>query len=162
MTPWQTCLWHGSTDCLYVCRSLVRSASSDFPRPSSCPALQHTARLLRCIMLRTKSGTRPLSNKRILHCVALRRARQLGYNLSTKSLNKTSPFYLHQIRLKLTRASSSTMPIKFFDFISAATIAECHFAKITCFECEKGSKKNEWLHNEAFLQILRWLISDWE
>lgn len=46
ITPWLTGLWHSSTGCLCVWWSLVHSADSDFPRPSSRPALQHAAQLL--------------------------------------------------------------------------------------------------------------------
>ncbi len=79
ITPWLTRLWHNSTGCLCSGGVGVHCAVFAFLQPSLRPALQHSSV---CLMLRTKSGTRPLNNKRLLCHIALRWARQLGYNLS--------------------------------------------------------------------------------
>lgn len=104
-----------------------------------------------CLMLRIKSGTRPLSNKRLLLGMALCQERKLGYDLSIQRPNKTTPFYLHHIRFNLMRAALGRN-VFFFLFL-AATFAEFYFPGILCFEFQRGRQKNDGLYNEAFLKI---------
>lgn len=155
ITPWLTSLWHSSTDSP---PRLWLPTAFDVPSPTA----HCTASV--CLMLRTKSGTRPLNNKRLLRCIALCWARQLD-SKHIETRKDFLPFIFTKSDSNWWERSQVQLSEKTFS--SQQQPSESRVLWDSCvFEYEitwkRSRRQSDWLYNEAFLQIQWWLISDGE